>query len=185
MDSASCTLDELRGHVEGERALVVGDQRFGLRGDVLRGLQAVLAFPAAFEEVRDAQIELHGFVKVVRGEMTGLKNRKELRVRGEDGIGPQVCGDFQSLVLLNGGARRFQIVVVLQRHLNGLVQTDAHGAMHLPRRSILRRSCGRGVLRRGWRGGGGEVCAAAADARHTTSAGMANSAVLAGIVFNL
>ena len=96
-------------------------------------------------------IELRGFVNVFRGELAGLKNRKELRVQGEHGIGPQVCGDFQSLVLLNGGARRFQIVVVLQRHLNGLVHADAHGAMHLPRRSILRRSCGRGILRRGWR----------------------------------
>ena len=32
---------------------------------------------------------------------------------------------------------------------------------------------------------GGEVCAEAVAAKHTTSAGMANSAVLAGIVFNL
>src|SRR5271167_4654666 len=33
-------------------------------------------------------------------------------------------------------------------------------------------------------GGGDDVCAAAAEARHTTSAGMANSTVLAGIVVN-
>ena len=106
--------DELRRHVEGEGALIVRHQRFGLRGDVLRGLQAVLAFLAALEKVGDARIELRGFVNVFRGEFTGLKNRKELRVQGEHWIRPQVRGDFQRLVLLNGGARRFQIVVVLR-----------------------------------------------------------------------
>ena len=58
--------DELRGHVEGEGALVVRHQRFGLRGDVLRGLQAVLAFLSALEKVGDARIELRGFVNVFR-----------------------------------------------------------------------------------------------------------------------
>ena len=117
------------------------------------------------------------------GEFTGLKNRQELRVQGEHWIRPQVRGDFQRLVLLNGGARRFQIVVVLERHLDGLIHGDAHGAVRLPRRRILRRSCRSGLC--GEDAGGGEVCAEAVDAKHTTSAGTANSAVLAGIVFNL
>ena len=122
---------ELRGYVESEGALVVGDLRFGLCGDVLRGLQAVLALSAAFEQIGDAQIELRGFIDVVRGELVGLKNWNELRVRREHGIGPQVCGNFQRLVLQDGGARRFQIVIVFERHLNGLVHADAHGAVLL------------------------------------------------------
>ena len=95
------------------------------RGLISRGLQPVLAFLAAFEEIADAGIELRLLVDIVRAELVGLKNGKVLRVQTERGIGAKICGDFFRLALLNRGTHRLQGMIVQKRQTDGIIQRDA------------------------------------------------------------
>ncbi len=124
-------VDELRSHAEGETALIVRDLRPGHGRQVLGRLQAVLPFLAAFEQIADAQIELRCVVDVVGAELVGLKDRQELRIADKDRIRTQIRRDFFRLTLLDRGARSQQVVVVPQRHLNGIVERNGHRARFL------------------------------------------------------
>ena len=105
---------ELLGDVESECPLVIGHLRARDRGLILRRLQPVLALLAALEGVADAQVELGAVVDVRPIELVEVEEREELRIPGERGIRPQVGGNFLGLVLTNGGAGRFERMVVLQ-----------------------------------------------------------------------
>ncbi len=114
--------DELLRHIESEGALVIGHGGFRLRGGVLGGLQAVLALPSAFEQVRNAHIKLHDVVDVVGGKVVRLKDRQELSVRRQHWIWPQVRGDLLRLILLDRGLCGLQIVIVFEGQLDGFIQ---------------------------------------------------------------
>ena len=57
--------DELLRDIGGQGALVVGDGRDGDCGLIARGLQAVLAFLAALDQVAEAEVELRVVVDIV------------------------------------------------------------------------------------------------------------------------
>ena len=115
------------GDVKGEGALVVGHLRARDGGLILRGLQAVLALLAAFEGVADAEVELRAVADVGRIELRQVEEREELRVPGKGRVRPQVGGDFLGLILHDGGAGRFERVIVRERELDGLLERDARG----------------------------------------------------------
>jgi hypothetical protein len=71
--------------------------------------------------------------------MGKVEDGEELRVPGERRIRPQGGSNLLGLVLKDGGARRFERVVVLKRELDGLLQRDAHGRGSR-RRRLLRES---------------------------------------------
>ena len=84
----------------------------------------MLALAAAFEQVSDADIELLNVVNIIAGEILGTENRDELSVGAQRRIGPQVGGDFLCLILKNQSARGFDGMVVRQRQVDGLIETD-------------------------------------------------------------
>ena len=101
----------------------------GHGGLVTRSLQAVLAFPAALKQVSNSDIELLDLAQIVSREIGGRKNRQELGIEIQSRIGPQVCRDLLRLVLQNQSARRLQRVIVRQRQINRLIQSDQRGAL--------------------------------------------------------
>ena len=117
-------VDEIRGHAERERALVVGHLPPRHARLVLRRLQPVLPLLSTFEQVAHACVELRRIVHVVGAEITGLEDRQKLRVAQKHRIRPKVGGDLFRLVFLDRGPRRQQIVIVLKRHLDRLIQRD-------------------------------------------------------------
>ncbi len=142
-------IDELRSNIESKTALVVGDLGPAHRRHVLGRLQAVLPLLAALEQIADAEVKLRGVVEVIAAEIAGLEDRQELRVTEEHRVRTQVGRCFFGLVLLNHGAGSHQIVVVLERHLNGVVKRDDCAA-RLGHRCIC--------LRRRWVLGGRGLC---------------------------
>ena len=110
-------------------------------GQIFGRLQAVLPLLAALKQIADAQVELRRIVEVVGAELAGLKDRQKLRSRQEHRIRPQIGGDLFRLVLLNRGPRGQQIVIVLERHLNRVIERDGH------RGPILRKRVRRGRRR--------------------------------------
>src|ERR1700756_2698781 len=96
----------------------------------------MLALPAALKKIADAEIELRNRVDVIRAEFVGLENGEELSVGREDGVRAQVCGDFRRFALLDRGACGFEIVIVLESHLNGFVERDTHRALRGSRRRL-------------------------------------------------
>lgn len=132
-------VDELLGNVEDEGALVVGDLRASDGGLILGGLQAMLAFLAALEGVAEAQVELSLVVDVIGIELARLKDGQELRVPGDDGVGTEIGGGFERLVLQDGGTSGLESVVVLEGEADGFVESDAHGRSLLWCRSRERR----------------------------------------------
>ena len=123
--------DELRGGLEGDRALVIGHLRARDRGLVLRRLEAVLALPSALEEIAETEVKLGRVIEVAGVELAGLKDRKKLRVAQQHRVRPQVRGNLLGLALLDRGARGLQRVVVLEGQLNGLIEGDSHGPLRL------------------------------------------------------
>ena len=138
-------VDELSGDAESKAAFVVVDLR-SCDGCLVFGcLQAVLSLLAALEQIADTQVELRRVVDVIGGELARLEDGKELRIAQEHGIGAQIRRGLFGLTLLDGGARRHQVVVMLQRHLNGVVERYGHRSGLLRERLCLR---GRRSLRR-------------------------------------
>ena len=118
-------------------ALIVRDQRTRLGGHVLCGLIAGLALVAALDQVAEADIPFGIILQVIwsghaviqvwillgRGaERQIFPVRKQRRIRAEIGC------DFQIQALVDRGTRSDHVVIVLERHLNGLVQRDPDGA---------------------------------------------------------
>ena len=91
----------------------------------MRGLQAVLTFLAAFEGVAEAEIELRAIADIGRIELRKIEEGEKLRIPGKSRVRPQVGGDFLSLILHDGGAGRFERVIVRKRELYGLLERDA------------------------------------------------------------
>ena len=98
---------------------------------VFRGLQTVLPFLSALEQIADAQIKLRRIVDIIRAELVRLENRDELRVAEQHGIGTQVRRNFLGLALLDRCARGQQIMVVPQRHLDRVVERDFHRTLNV------------------------------------------------------
>src|SRR5580658_4845257 len=84
----------------------------------------MLPLAPALEKIRDPDIELLNVVQVIPGKILGTEEGDELRIRPERGIGPQIGRNFLSLVLKNQGPRGFEGMVMRQRQIDGLVETD-------------------------------------------------------------
>ena len=84
----------------------------------------MLPFLAAFKQISDAGVELLDFVQIVSRKIGRRKNRYELGIEIQSGVGSQVRGDFQRLILQDESACRLQRVIVRNRQLNGLIQSD-------------------------------------------------------------
>ena len=102
--------------------------------DIFGGLQAVLPLLAALKQIADAEIELCRIVEVIGAELTGLEDRQELRVTQKHRVRAQIGRGFFGLVLLNHGSRSQQIVIVLERHLDRVVQRNRRPAWLLCKR---------------------------------------------------
>ena len=139
-------IDESAGHTESQAALIVGDQRPGLRRNVPGGSQAVLPLLASLKQVADAQVKLRNVVQVIRAELAGLENRQKLPIAQNHWVRTQIGSDLFRFALLDRGARRQDVVVVPQRHLNGVVKRNGHRCWILGQR--LRRGCRRLCRRR-------------------------------------
>ena len=127
-------IDESAGNAEGKAALTVCDQRSRLRRNVLGGPQPVLPLLSPLKQVADAQVELRYVVEVIRAELARLKNRQELPIAQYHRVGTQVGRNLFRFALLDRRARGEQIVVVPQRHLNGVVQRNGHRCRILSQR---------------------------------------------------
>ncbi len=138
--------DKLLRNVEDELALIIGHRRARCRGQILRGLQAMLAFLANLEGVAQPHVELRLIIDVVVAELTGIEERQELGVPGKDRVGVKICSCFEGLVLQDGRARGLQGVIVLQSQANRLLNGNSH-SRGLRCRCPRWRSClWRGVL---------------------------------------
>jgi hypothetical protein len=119
--------DELLGDAKDDQALVIGNLRACDGGLILGRLEAVLALPAALEEIADAQIELGLVVDVIGSELARLEDRQELGVPGKHRIGTEIGGDFLRLVFQDGGASGQEGVIVLKGEADGLFERDTRG----------------------------------------------------------
>ena len=127
-------IDESAGNAEGKAALTVCDQRSRLRRDVPGGPQPVLPLLSPLKQVADAQVELRCVVEVILTELARLKNRQKLPIAQYHRVGTQVRSDLFRFALLDGGARGEEIVVVPERHLNGVIQRNGHRCRILSQR---------------------------------------------------
>src|ERR1035438_5047203 len=141
-------VDKLRGNAKGKSSFVVGNLRPGHGRHVLGRLQAVLPLLAALKQITDSKIKLRRIVQVIAAELTRLEDRQELRVPQQHWIRTQVGRCFFRLVLLNHRSGSQQGVIVLERHLNGLIERNRHSSWILSKRICLR---GRGRRRRNFR----------------------------------
>ena len=80
---------------------------------------------AALFQVAHAEIELRIVVEVREEAFSGPVERQIGPDCGKQWIGPQVRRDFLGLALLDGGAGSQQRLIVLDGHLDGLVECDA------------------------------------------------------------
>jgi hypothetical protein len=127
---------EQRGNVEGETAFIVGHQRDCLRGNILCRLQAVLPLLAALNQVAKTQVCL-GRVAEILAVLRGWREQRQIFPVGEEiRIGTEVGRGFLGLALLNRGARRQYVVVVLERQLNGFVERDSDRTLGLRNLSL-------------------------------------------------
>src|ERR1700733_14934505 len=85
----------------------------------------MLALLASFESVAKAEVELRAVADVVGIELVQIEEGEKLCVPGKGGVRAQVGGDFLGLILHDGGARRFERVIVCERELEGLLKRDA------------------------------------------------------------
>jgi hypothetical protein len=79
---------------------------------------------AALDQVAKTRVDFGGVVQILAIEVRGREKGQVLPIAEERGIGAEVGGYLLGLALLNRGARRQQVVVVLQRKLNGFVERD-------------------------------------------------------------
>ena len=131
-------VDVLRGHKENQAALVIDHGEPRLLGHVARRLQTMLPLAPALEQIAEPHVKLRRRIDVVRAELVRLEDRQKLRVALQHRIRPQVRRNFFGLVLLHHGALRQQIVIVLERHLNGVIERDLHRTAR-GRRSLCKR----------------------------------------------
>ena len=96
----------------------------GHGGHIFGRLQAVLPLLAALKQVADAKIELCRVVQVIGAELIGLEDRQELRVAQKHWVRAQIRRRLFRLILLNHGSRSQQIVIVLERHLDRIIQRN-------------------------------------------------------------
>ena len=85
----------------------------------------MLALFASLEEIADSEIKLRQIVQVVRIELVRVEGRQKLRIAHQNGVRPQVCGDFLRFILLNRDALGLQRVVVRERHLDRVARARA------------------------------------------------------------
>src|SRR5208282_6511786 len=106
------------------------NQRARLGRYIFLRLKAVMAFSTTFNQVADADVAFRVVVQILAGGLASIEvrvlmrrraQRQILPIRKERGIGAQVLRDLLGLALLDRGRHSQQVVVVLQRHLNGLV----------------------------------------------------------------
>jgi len=114
----------LLADIEGEGAFGVGDLGAGDGGLIAGGLETMLPFAAALEEVGDSDIELLSFIEVFAGKILGAEKWDELRVGAESRVRTEVGGDLLSLVLKDRGAGGEERMVVCEGEVDGLVEGD-------------------------------------------------------------
>ena len=126
-------IDEQRAHLKRDTALVIGHLRARHGGCVPGGLQAARPLVAALDQVTQPHVALGRGLEVVRHALAlrAGEERQVFPVGEERRIRAQIGGDFRGLVLLDGGPGGLQGVVVLERHLDGLIQRN-------PDRRLLR-----------------------------------------------
>ena len=116
--------DELLANVESQGSFGVGDLGAGDGRLIAGSLQTPLPFVAAFEQVSDPNIELLSLIQIVAGKILRTEKWDELAVSSQSRIGTQVRGNLLRLILKNQSSRSLEGMVVRQRQIDGLVQTD-------------------------------------------------------------
>ncbi len=114
---------EQRGGIKRKTAFIVGHQGARLGGNVLGSLQPVLALLPAFDQIAETEIAFGRVVQIL-GVLTRTVERKVFPISKQRRVGAQVRSGLFGFALLNRGPRCQQVVVVLERHLNGLVERD-------------------------------------------------------------
>ncbi len=118
--------DKLLADIEGQSALGVGNLGASDGGLVLGRLQAMLAFAPTLKEISQPGIELLNFSHIVGVEVGRSKNRQELGIEIEGGVGTQIRGNLLRLVLKNQRASGLEGVIMSQCQINRLIKSD-HG----------------------------------------------------------
>ena len=137
MDSAKLHVGEQGGHLKGQAALIVRDQRTRLGGYIFRRLIAVLTLVAAFNQVAEADVTFGIILQIIWGGHAGIQ-AGILLFRRPSGKYSQSVKELDSgagwplFPSPSSGRSSFErdqdIVIVLERQLNGFVQRDPHGA---------------------------------------------------------
>jgi hypothetical protein len=77
-----------------------------------------------FEQITDPDIELLSFVQIFPGKILRAKKWDELAIGPKRWIRPKVRGNLLGLVLENQSSRGLYGMVVRERQINGLIETD-------------------------------------------------------------
>src|SRR5450755_3723710 len=80
---------------------------------------------AALKKVFDPNIKLLRVVEILTRKILWTEKWNELSIHSQGWIRTQVRGNLLRLILQNHGARGFQRMVVRQRQINGLVESDS------------------------------------------------------------
>src|ERR1700733_14397001 len=111
---------------------------------VFSRLQSMLSLLAALKEIAHSQVKLRRVVDIVGTKVIWLEHRQELYITQKHRIRSQIRRNLLGFVLLNRGAGGEQIMVVLQRHLNSVVERDRQRRWALGERlGLWRRRCRR------------------------------------------
>jgi len=119
----------LLADVEGEGAFGVGDLGAGDGGLIAGGLETMLPFAAALEEVGKSDIELLGFVEIFAGKVLRAEEGDELGVCAKSWVRTEVGGDLLGLVLKDRGAGGEERMVMREGEVDGLIEGDAGGRL--------------------------------------------------------
>ena len=79
---------------------------------------------AAFEKVADPNIELLRFVQIFAGKILRAEKWNELGVQPLGRIRAQIRCNLLGLILKNQSSRGFEGMVMRQRQIDGLIETD-------------------------------------------------------------
>src|ERR1039457_2257957 len=88
----------------------------------------MLPFLAAFKQRAQADVALRGVMEVIEKAAAGVDQRQVFPVGEQGRVGAEIRGDLLRLTLLHRGARGPQILVMLKRRLDGLVEGDGDRA---------------------------------------------------------
>jgi hypothetical protein len=94
----------------------------------------VLPLLAALNQVTKAQVAFRQTLQIIC-VLIGGREERQLRPSCEERrVWPQIRGGFGCFALLDRGPRGQDIVIVLQRHLDGFIKRNPHGSLSLGQR---------------------------------------------------